>query len=34
MTRWTLRFFLLLAFALFWGGLTFYTGIAVRIDRR
>jgi len=34
MTRCTLRFFLLLVFALFWGGLTFYTGIAVRVAHR
>ena len=29
---WTLRVLLLLAFALHWGGLTFYTGVVVRIS--
>jgi len=29
---WTIRALFLLAFALFWGGLTFYTGFVVRIS--
>lgn len=34
MMRWGLRLLFLLVFSLFWGGLTFYTGIAVRIAHR